>query len=429
MKKIVLTIITFAIVVVTVAQEKVEEKMSISLSEAINLGLEQNFDQQIMEISRLSAEEDLAQSKRDLLPDLNAQASQGISNVNQTGNYSLNASATIWSGGAKTNAIRRSKIELEQVDEQIIQAQNSLAMSIINTFLSAVMNEELYRHQESILRISEEQAELGKVRYQTGEILESDYLLLKAQAASDANSLTNSRIERDNAIIELKSLLFIDNSIELEVINPNMDQSLGTMTLPSLTEFVDITMAWLPDLKIARSSVEIAQSNIDIAKAAFMPTLSVNGSVGTGYNNTYNQSWGSQFVGNNVNSINLSLNIPIWNKGKTRSNVKQMTYVAEQTEIEAEKVEFELRNSLEREYNNTYALQLRTFAAEETYRAYEETFRVFSTQFTEGAISTTELLQQQNNYLTSLNTYVQSKYSYILSRKILDVYMGLEIKL
>ncbi len=425
MKRLVLAVVCL----LSLESISAQEKLTLSLSEAIEMGLAQNFDQKIIEISNLTLEEELAQAKRDLLPDLSAQINQGVSNVNNTGSYSLNASATLWSGGVKMNAIRLANLENEQADEEIIQAQNSLAISIINTYLVAVMNEELRKFQESVLKISQEQALLGESRYRAGDILESDYLLLKAQAASDANSYTNSQIDRDNAIIELKNLLVIDNTVELSVVNPNTELSADSMPMPSLGELTDLTLAWLPDLKIAQSSIEIANKNIDIAKGGLMPTLSVNGSVGSNYNSTYNQTWSSQFSNNNVNALTLSLSIPLWNKGKTRSNIKQMSYAAEQAEIQAEKTEFELRNSLEKEYNNTLALEQSTKAKQESFEAYKETFRVFSAQFEEGAISTTELLQQQNNYLASLNNYVQSKYNYILSRKVLDVYMGAEIKL
>ncbi len=425
MKRLIVTAACILAFVGVTAQEKV----SLSLEQAIEMGLKQNFDQQIIEISTLSAQETLEQSERDRLPSVNAQLSQGISNVNGSGNYSVTASMDLWSGGVKMNTIRRSKLELEQTDEQVVQAQNTLAISIINSYLKAVMNDELYRYQESVLEISQEQAKLGEVRYKSGEILESDYLLLKAQAASDANALTKSKIDRTNATIELKNLLAIDHNTTLEVTSPDSGLTIESMPLPALNDLIDITMDWLPELKIARTSAEIAQSNIDIAKSALMPTLSLNGSVGTSYNDSFNNAWSSQFSGNNVNAITLSLSVPLWNKGKTRSNIKQANYNAQQAQIEFEKLEFEVRSQLESEYNSAISLQQSTVSAYESCKAYEETFRVFSSQFTEGAITTTELLQQQNNYLASLNGYVQSKYSYILSRKVLDVYMGVEIKL
>ncbi len=425
MQKLILS----TLLMISIISANAQEKITLTLSEAIEMGISQNFDQQILDITLLSTQESLAQSKRDLLPEFNAQLSQGISNINTNGNYSINASATLWSGGMKMNTIRRSTLELTKADEQIIAAQNNLAISIINTYLLAVMNEDLYRYQEKVYEISKVQAVLGESKYKAGDILESEYLLLKAQAASDANSLINSKIERDNAIVELKNLLVIDHTIELNVSNLQEDITIDKMPLPSLDELINITMEWLPELKMAEYSLEIANKDVDIAKGARMPTLSLNGSLGTTYNNTYNQNWSNQVCNNNVNSVSLTLSIPLWNKGKTNSNIKQAEYVAEQVAIEKEKTEFELRNQLEKEYNNTLALEQRTNATKESWQAYEETFRVFSAQFTEGAISTTDLLQQQNNYISALNNYMQSKYNYILSRKVLDVYMGVQIEL
>ena len=40
-----------------------------------------------------------------------------------------------------------------------------------------------------------------------------------------------------------------------------------------------------------------------------------------------------------------------------------------------------------------------------------------------------DLIQQQTNYINQLNQYMQSKYSFVLQRKILDVLMGVPVRL
>ncbi|MBQ6269415.1 MAG: TolC family protein, partial [Bacteroidetes bacterium] len=50
-------------------------------------------------------------------------------------------------------------------------------------------------------------------------------------------------------------------------------------------------------------------------------------------------------------------------------------------------------------------------------------------KFKVGSITAVELLQQQVNYLNYLNDFLQNKYSFLLNRKLLDVYMGIPIKL
>ena len=56
------------------------------------------------------------------------------------------------------------------------------------------MNQELLAYQEEVAKTSEEQLKQGEIQYQVGKIMESDYLLLKAQYASDQYTIKNTKI-------------------------------------------------------------------------------------------------------------------------------------------------------------------------------------------------------------------------------------------
>ena len=88
----------------------VSSQQKISLEEAISTALLNNYGQQILEVSRKSSAEDLAQSKRDLLPGFDASVSQNFAKQNNSGAYGINASMDLWKGGQNLNAIRRSKV-------------------------------------------------------------------------------------------------------------------------------------------------------------------------------------------------------------------------------------------------------------------------------------------------------------------------------
>ena len=62
-------------------------------------------------------------------------------------------------------------------------------------------------------------------------------------------------------------------------------------------------------------------------------------------------------------------------------------------------------------------------------KAYSANYKAYNEKFKAGAITAVDLLQQQTNYLNVLNNYLQNKYSYMLSRKVLDIYMGIPVKL
>lgn len=406
-----------------------QDKITLTLDRAIEVALEQSFLQQIVKLSHDLSSEDLAQSKRNLYPELSASLSQGASNNGFDGNYGINASATLWSGGQATNAVRRAKIALNQSDSQIAQASNELTINVIKSFLSVLMNEELYRHQLQVVSISEEQMGQGEIKYESGNILESDYLLLKSQYASDKYSLAKSATSRDQAILELKTLLSYKGNETFDIIAPNDDKTIELIEIPNLETLIAETIAWLPDLQISRQNVEMAELDNKIAKGALYPTLSAGGSLGTSYNSVMSNSWGQQFTGNGGYNFNLSLSIPIWGKGRLKSAVKQSEIRLKQSELQNEQNELSVLKDLEIEHLNVISWREKYIADKISSEAYEETFKVFSAQFEAGSINTTELLQQQNNYLNALNNYLQSKYSYLLNRKILDVYMGLEIKI
>lgn len=422
MKKIILSLLIGIVITNVTAQEK----LNLSLQKAIETALENNFGQQILKIQSKTAEENLTQSKRDMLPDLNASVSQGIANQSNSGSYGVNASATLWRGGQGINAIRQAKVSLNQADAKVAQAQNELTISVIRAFLSVVMNQDLMNYQQAVVDISKKQMEQGEIKYRSGQILKSDYLLLNSQYASDNYTMINSKINRDNALLELKTLLSMETATEIDVVTPQgfSPETIGT---PTLQELVEQTLAWLPDIKIASQNIDIAVLDSKIAKGSLAPTLSIGGSVSTGYNNLNAGNWGSQFTKNHNEQLSLSLSIPLWNKGKAQSGVRQSSYRLEQAQLEAKQTELNIRSNLEKEYLNVVSLKEKYIASEISSNAYRETFKVFSTQFEAGSITTTELLQQQNNFLAAQNTFIQCKYNYLLNRKVLDVYMGREI--
>jgi len=418
----------------TVFAQQSGPTLKMTLNDAINYALENNYGQQKLMIGKSSAEEDLKQSKRDLLPNLSGSLTQGLSdsknsqtaNTVLNGNYSINSQATLYNGGQSLNSIRKNQLLLEQSGTKMAQAQNLLVINVIKSFLSVLMNDELQKYQNEVLKISEEQCKLGEIQLSAGKILKSDYLLLDAQVASDRFNYLNSKVKRESSVLELKKYLSTESSTNIEVLPPDSVTSVKTLTLPELAKFMEETLTWLPDIKISNQNIELANLDVKIAKGGLTPSVSIGGSVSTGYSGG-TTSWNNQFTNNLSEQLSLSVTIPLWNRGKVKSNVKQSQYRREQTEIEAKETESNIQIQLEQEYNGVVAEQNKLSAAETGYKAYKENYDSYRIQYNAGLISTAELLQQQNNYLNALNNYLQSKYSFLLNRKVLDVYMGLEI--
>ena len=80
-----------------------------------------------------------------------------------------------------------------------------------------------------------------------------------------------------------------------------------------------------PAIRAQKLRIESAQKSIDIARAGYWPTLSLNGGIGTSYyhvNGGTNPAFGRQFKDNFNKSIGISLNIPIFDHFQTRNNIR-----------------------------------------------------------------------------------------------------------
>lgn len=427
MKRFILLTLCFSYMLSAEAQT-----IKLTLEEAINYALRHNFAQQSMLLDKRIEENTLEQSKLELLPDLNAGLTQNFSNSesaknNWNGNYNLSASVMLYQGGKNMNAIKLNKLFVSQSDTKISQAQNDLATQVIQAFLEVIMNEELYGYLQLVAKTSTQQMKEGAIKCENGQILKSDYLLLKAQAATDRYNVVNTKTSRDNSLLKLKTLLSMDEKQTPEVVAPTYDQ-LTELNVPSLAELIERTFEWFPDLEIARQNITISELNIKQARTSGIPSLSLGGSLASGYNSGaggYTKQLDNRFN----QQAGVTLSIPIWNKGRTKSQVRQASFQLKQSKLQQSSTQLELRQQLEQEYNSVTSGYLKYQTSAERSEAYRQSAEAYRKQYEQGEITVVEMLQQETNYLSALNDYIQNKYSYMLNRKILDVYMGVKITL
>ncbi len=433
MKIKLILITTIALISTEAYAQNQTQPLKLSLEECLGRALEYNYTKQSVELNEQTKRSSLSQSRMERLPNLSANLSEGVSNTKSagtswSGNYDLSASVTLFQGGQVNNTIKQNELQYEQTKLQTHQYDNELITQVLQSFLNALGNEELLKHQEAMLVASRKQAEEGKIRFAAGQILESDYLLLEAQYANDLNSIYKSRISRDNSLIALKNLIVIDLLQPVELIYPDDSYLEHMLVMPSVEAVLERGMETMPEVKISDYSVQIAEMGVKIAKSALVPTISLNAGIGTGHTQNYN-NFGTQLSDRFGPQAGISISIPIFNKGKTRNSVIQSRVALQQVELEKKQSLTDIEEMLINEYNNVIASAQSYKASQIRQSAYNSSFLAYSEMFKVGSITTVELLQQQNNYISAMNDYVQNKYTFMLQRKVLDVYMGKEIKM
>lgn len=403
--------------------------LRFTLEDCLEYAFSNSYERQSMELSNKSQQLSYEQSKEQRLPSVNASLSEGFSNNSSgsgfSGNVGINAGMPIYQGGQINATIQQEQLYCEQSALEIQRYDDDLSIQILQSFLTILGNQELLNYQKSVLNSSREAMKQGKRKYEVGAILESDYLLLAAQYASDTNNIVDTQMEIESNLINLKVLLSMNPMQELEIVSPDTAIINTLSSFPSLEESVAQSIEYSPNLKISNYNIEIARQSLRIAKSSYYPTVNLSAGVNTGHQNYKNI--GEQFANQLSEQIGVSVSIPIYNRGASKLRVQQSEIALEQQQLSYEQDMLSVRQNIVQEYQNMISSYNKYNVSKQTKDAYLKSFEAYNIQFQYGSITAVELLQQQNSYLNALNNFIQNKYSFILQRKILDVYMGLGI--
>lgn len=417
----------------TSATTTTADSYHLTLDECLQYAFGNSYERQRLKLSEKTAEESTSQSRSNRYPDLSLNLSESAQHTGQqdgihvNGNASIGSSIAIYKGGSISNTIRQNEQLEEESRLRTAKYDNSLSIEILNSYLSVLKNEETLKYKKSIVETSKEQAEQGKVKYEAGSMLESDYLVLEAQYASNKTDTLDARISRINNLLSLKKLLSMDPMAELSLVEPDTTEIDALALLPSQEECISKAMQTLPELRLSQSAIDIAETQASITKSGYRPTISASANIGTTHRDF--DDMGEQLGDNFHQQVGVSLTMPLYDRGLTKSRLAQNKYTKQQAELDFAQTELEVKQTIINQYQNVKLAYERYKMTMQRCNAYHEVQNVYNVKFKVGAVVITDLLQQQDKYISAINEYIQAKYAFILNRKILDVYIGDGVKM
>ena len=410
-----------------------QKSYRFSLEDCLRFAFTNSNERKSMELTGQSLETTYEQSKQQRLPNLSASYGENFSNNSNgwsvSGNVGVGSSVTIYQGGNINNTIEQNHLNVERNTVQLERYDNQLATQILQSFLVILGNQEMLNYQQEVLNTSREQLKQGRTRYKVGSILESDMMLLEAQYLSDSNNMIDTRINIENNLLDLKVLLSMNPTDDLEIVSPDTDNLDNLIeSLPTEQEAIDLALEYMPELRMSDYDIRLAKKSVDMARGNYFPSVSASANVGMGVL-SFDGSGNTQWIGKPSESVGVSMSIPIYSRGSTKANVKKSRIALEQAQLDYEQSQLEVRQTVVQAYRNVISAFNAYKVSQAKENAYSKSFNAYNIQYQYGTITVVELLQQQNNYLNALNSYIQDKYSLVMKRKILDVYMGKRITL
>lgn len=443
MKKYVIIIIT-ALTVVSLTAGAQAKKWT--LQECIDYAVENNIALRQSRNAHLAGLEDTYQAKAAMFPTLNASTSQGITNrpfsengnstvvgsdvystskaTSWSGNYGLNAGVTLYSGGSLRTALKQSRLQNSVDSLSVEENTNDVVISIVKAYMQCLYAAEAVKVSESTAETSKAELDRAVELKNAGELSKVDVAQLESQYASDLYQITSAKATLDNYKLQLKQLLELGVSDEIELEEPTDDEAGILRLLPSKEEVYANALESMPEIKKAGLNVQAADLGIRQAKSAYSPTLSATASLGTTNVSGGSESFGSQLEKNFNESIGLSLQIPILQGRKAKTAVNKAKIEADNSRLEQLSTEKALLKEVEDTYLEAVSAQSKYTSAKEQARYAEQSYELTAEQFNVGMKNTVELITARNNLLNARVQLLQSKYTALMNNALLDIYQG-----
>ena len=419
-----------------------QSQMVWTLNDCINYAIEKNITIKDAELSKDNADVNLMASKSSRLPNLSGSASQSLSfgnsidpitsdfvsqHINST-NLGVNTSITLFQGNQINNQIAQDKLSLNQSLFNVEESKNNIKLSILEAYLQALYNKESIVVAENNLLASEKELERAKSRLDVGTIAMNDYTDALSQAATNKYNVISAKNSYEQQILTLKQLLELGplDTLEIEEIDENT--SLVNL-VPDKMAVYKQALENLPELKASELNVAISEKDLDIAKGSYLPTLSLTGSLGSGYTSIDYTNFVDQLDVNFNQKVGLSLSIPIFNRNQTKAQVKRAEINIDKSKLQLASTGKEIFKKIETAWQNSVSAQEQLLAAESSRNAALESYKLAQKKYELGALSTTDLVVSQNTYTNAEQNYIQAKYLSILYYQLLQFYQGNEIKL
>ncbi|WP_288286346.1 TolC family protein [uncultured Prevotella sp.] len=415
-----------------------------TMQECIDYAMQNNITLQKARLSQQSAVEDVKGSKGALLPTVSASANQSLgyrpwqdtgsttvtngmvnTKVDKTylnGSYGVNAQWTVWNGNKNTNNVKLNKLSGQQAELQVAETANSIQERIAQLYVQILYLDESIKVSKASLETSQKNEERGKEMVEVGKMSKADLAQLTAQRASDEYNVVDAQAQMANYKLQLKQLLELTGEEEFDVVIPQTTDDQALAEIPALQNVYQQALLSRPEIESSKLAIESSDLNVKIAKAGWLPSLSLSGSFSTSTNSLSSNGWSNQMKTNFSTQAGLTLSVPLFDGRQTRTSVNKAKIQRQQAQLDLLDQQKTLYQTIEGYWLDANTNQQRFRAAQTTVESEQQSYDLLAEKFNLGLTNIIELMNGKDKLLSAQQNRLQSKYQTILNQQLLRFY-------
>lgn len=444
-----------------------------SLQDCVNFAIVHNIDLKVQELNIQIQENNVLQSRMNLLPTLSANGSD-VNNWGKTVdrytnefadaktssiNLYLQSSVTVFRGFQLLNAVKRQNLELMAQRYDYNAAQDMKSMEITTAYLQILYGKENLESKTQQVALTSSQVERTQILVNAGNLAMGDLYNMKAQLALEESQKIQAENDLSLAYLNMKQLLDLPADTVFEIQTPEIELTGGPNKLLNPEVVYNYAVEHRPEVLSAQTRYERSLKDLAISKGAYYPSISFSAGYGTGYSgankildgdpiftgftpsgdfttagdtvisptftyNTIPKAFMDQVDENRNYSIGVYLTVPIFNNLQVRNQVSNSKIYVQQSEFQLEKAKHDMRKTIEQAYADaTYAYKSYQ-ASKLNVKALEESYNYAKKKYEAGMINSYEFNDANTKLENARNSLLNAKYNYVFRVKVLDFYYG-----
>jgi len=384
----------------------------------------------------------------------------------------LQSSADIFNWFSKKNTIAANQWELEAAKANTDKLKNDIALTVANAYLQILLAKE----QEKIagVQLQQSQAQLSNTRkmVDAGALPELNASELEAQVARDSSTLISARGAVTQNILTLKAYMALDAAAPFEVDTPPVEMIPVEKIADLQPDFVyKLAIANMPQQKANDFKLKAAEKSTTAARGNLYPTISIFGSLGSGYANYFNvpnyrrsfagidttglktnvggiyydvytpvfvqqrigdiksEAFFTQLNENFRQSVGLSISVPIFNGYVAKTNYRRSKINITNLQLQKQLDDQTLKQNIYQAYNAALVALEKFNAGKKAVETAERTYNFALKRYEVGMMPTFELITNQNNLFRARLENALNQFDYVFKMKVLEFYKGQGLKL
>lgn len=450
-----------------------QEPDTWTLQDCIDQAVKNNLSVQESELETNRAELQYDRSKEDRYPSVNFNmghtynfgrtidrftndfATEGV----HSNNLGLSANFTLFDGFRKQRRLSKNEKTIEARKKGTEEEKWNIRKNVIQAYMDVLLNKALLESRQNRLEALTNEVEATKKRVKAGDQTKADLLDLKADRAGQEVEVTNAENNLKLAKLQLRQLMQLDSGASFNVKRPeSVEEKDAREKIPETTKIFEAAKNQHPGLERIRLEKQLAKKEQEIARSDYYPTLTMQGSLGSGYSGNrqevvdQGELVGRETVGvtengqkvlrpvydpnvqtvpyweqldNNFNqSISLSLNIPIYDGNRADYNVEEARINRQVADRQLKQRQNQLLNDIESARTDALAAAKRYEATKQSVKAHETALENAGKRMEAGMGTSYRYSEALSNLQEAESEMLRARYEMRFKKALLDMFMG-----